>query len=217
MQGAAVKILDVRSLKIPDIKVIRFARFIDSRGFFAEHFRRSDFSENPQLDFMKRAAFLQCNESFSKSNTVRGLHFQWAPAMGKLVRTLRGRMTDMILDIRKGSPTLGKILFFDMPANTDLDWGEWIWVPPGFAHGNFFDQPSHIEYFCTAEYNPECEAGISPLAHDLDWSMCDRDLKREFDALISGEMLITDRDRNGHSLASWLRTPFSNNFQYPDY
>ena len=105
-----MKILDVKSLAISDIKVIRFGRFGDHRGFFAEHFRKSDFGTHPQLDFMAGVEFSQCNESFSRPGTIRGLHFQWNPYMGKLVRTLSGRMTDMVLDIRKGSPTFGKIL-----------------------------------------------------------------------------------------------------------
>ena len=111
-----MKILDVKSLAIPDVKVIRFGRFGDHRGFFAEHFRKSDFMGHPQLDFMAGVEFSQCNESFSRPGTIRGLHFQWNPYMGKLVRTLSGRMTDMVLDIRKGSPTFGKIILYDMPA-----------------------------------------------------------------------------------------------------
>ncbi len=211
-----MKILGVISLRIPAVKVIRFARFADNRGFFAEHFRQSDFLNHPQLAFMRDIKFLQCNESFSRPGTVRGLHFQWNPKMGKLVRTLSGRMTDMILDIRKGSPTFGKVILYDMPANSDTDSGEWIWIPPGFAHGNYFMQPSHIEYFCSAEYNPDCEGGISPFAEDLDWSMCDPALKREFDAVKSGNALMTKKDREGYSVASWTRNAASNNFMFPD-
>ena len=97
--------------------------------------------------------------------------------MGKLVRTLSGRMVDMILDIRKGSTTFGKIIAYDMPSEHEADYNEWIWVPPGFAHGNFFTEDSTIEYFCSGEYSPGCEAGISPLAADIDWSLCEGSLK----------------------------------------
>lgn len=209
-----MKILEVKSLAIADIKVIRFGRFEDHRGFFAEHFRKSDFGTQTQLDFMKGIEFTQCNESFSRPGTMRGLHFQWDPYMGKLVRTLSGRMTDMVLDIRKHSPTFGKILLYDMPANKDADFGEWIWLPPGFAHGNYFREDSHIEYFCSSEYSPGCEAGISPLAADIDWSICDPDLKREFDAVASSNPLMTDKDRNGHSISSWVANPNSNRFLF---
>jgi dTDP-4-dehydrorhamnose 3,5-epimerase len=134
--------------------------------------------------------------------------------MGKLVRTLSGRMTDMVLDIRKGSPTFGKIIAYDMPARTDADFGEWIWVPPGFAHGNYFREITHIEYFCTGEYSPGCEAGISPVATDIDWSFCDPELKREFHSVAYADPLMTDKDRNGHSLASWVSNPNSDRFLF---
>jgi dTDP-4-dehydrorhamnose 3,5-epimerase len=199
-----MKILEVKALELEDVKVIRYARFVDHRGFFSEHFRKSDFYGHPQLGFMKGVEFFQCNESCSKPGTIRGLHFQWNPYMGKLVRTLRGRMVDMVLDIRKGSPTLGKIICHNMPAAPDADFGEWIWVPPGFAHGNFHAEESHIEYFCSGEYSPGCEAGISPLAGDIDWEFCESELKREFDLIATCDPLMTDKDRNGYSLASWL-------------
>ena len=204
-----MKILNVKSLAISEIKVVRFGRFADHRGFFTEHFRKSDF-EN--LDFMRGIEFLQCNESYSKPGTIRGLHFQWNPCMGKLVRTLGGHMTDFALDIRKGAPTFGKIIGYDMPADLKEDFGEWIWIPPGFAHGFFSKQNSHIEYFCSGEYSPGCEAGISPLATDIDWSLCDPILKKEVDAVIAGNILITEKDRNGYSLESWKRNPDSKRF-----
>ena len=204
-----MKILNVKRLAIPEIKVIRFGRFADHRGFFTEHFRKSDFAN---LDFMKEIEFLQCNESYSKPGTIRGLHFQWNPYMGKLVRTLSGHMTDLVLDIRKGAPTFGKIIGYDMPADLSADFGEWIWIPPGFAHGNFYKQNSHIEYFCSGEYSPGCEAGISPLAEDIDWSWFDPELKREFDVIAAGNLLITDKDRNGYSLESWKRNLNSERF-----
>jgi dTDP-4-dehydrorhamnose 3,5-epimerase len=208
-----VKILDASDLVIPDIKVIRFARFRDHRGYFTEHFRKSDFLS--RLPFMKDVEFLQCNESASKSGTVRGLHFQWNPYMGKLVRTLSGHMVDLVLDIRKGSPTFGKILAYDMPASPSAEFAEWIWVPPGFAHGNFFMADSLIEYFCSGEYSSGCEAGVSPLAHDMDWSLCDPTLKNDFDAIVMNTALMTDKDRNGYSLATWLDSRNSNQFVFP--
>jgi dTDP-4-dehydrorhamnose 3,5-epimerase len=207
-----MQILDVKSLEIPDIKVIRFSRFADRRGFFAECFRKSDFMTHPQLSFMRGIEFFQCNESYSKPGTIRGLHFQWNPYMGKLVRTQKGRMTDLGLDIRKGSPTFGKIIGYDMPADLNADFGEWIWLPPGFAHGNYFMEESHIEYLCSGEYSPGCEAGISPFAVDLDWSMCDPELKAEFDAIASAGPLMTEKDKNGYSLSSWTGNPDSDRF-----
>jgi dTDP-4-dehydrorhamnose 3,5-epimerase len=132
--------------------------------------------------------------------------------MGKLVRTLKGRMVDLVLDIRRGSPSFGKIIGYDMPASLNAGFGEWIWVPPGFAHGNYFTEESHIEYFCSGEYNPDCEAGISPLAGDIDWSLCDSKLKEEFDTIASECSLMTDKDKNGHTVASWTRNSNSDYF-----
>lgn len=206
-----MKIIDIKSLAIPDVKVVRFARFPDHRGYFTESFRRNDFNG---VDFLKGIEFLQSNESYSKKNTVRGIHFQWDPPMGKLVRTLNGHMIDMVMDIRKGSPTFGKIIAYDMPASPEMEYGEWIWVPAGFAHGNYFKKPTQIEYYCTAQWNPNAEAGISPLSPDIDWSLCDKKLKKTFDGIIAQGALITDKDINGFSLKTWSDDPRSDHFTW---
>ena len=209
-----MKILEVKDLAIPDVKVVKFARFADSRGFFTEPFRRSDFDNPPEMKFLCGVPFLQVNESYSKPGVMRGLHFQWNPFMGKLLRTLTGRMYDMFCDIRKGSPTYGKIAIYDMPVDMERDYSEWIWVPPGFAHGNFFNEDSIIEYFCSGEYSPGCEASISPLSEDLDWSLCDKNIKSVFDEIISKDLKITDKDKFGYSLKAWTEDERSNNFIY---
>ena len=211
-----MKILSITDLAIPEVKVIRFARFRDNRGYFSEHYRFTDFESGDAAPSMKGVRFLQMNESFSRPHTVRGLHYQWNPFMGKLVRTVRGRMIDMVLDIRKGSPTYGKIIAYDMPVTGEEDYSEWIWVPPGFAHGNTFTEDTVIEYLCSGEYSPGNEAGISPVADDLDWSLCDTDLASLFQQIARSTELMTDKDRNGLSLASWTADPRSENFQYDE-
>lgn len=209
-----MKILEVRSLQLDAVKVIRSARFRDHRGYFTELYGKSDFESHPDVSFMKGVDFVQCNESFSLKGTVRGLHFQWNPYIGKLVRTLAGRMVDVVLDIRKGSATFGKAICYDMPAGRTADYHEWIWVPPGFAHGNFFTEDSAIEYFCSGSYNPDCEAGISPLSADIDWSLCDAGLKKEFDNIAFSTELITDKDRDGFTVQGWQSDERSDNFIY---
>jgi dTDP-4-dehydrorhamnose 3,5-epimerase len=209
-----MKITGVKSLAIPEIKVITYARFCDHRGYFTEPFRKSDLATNPETIFLREIEFVQANESFSQANVIRGLHFQWNPYMGKLVRCIRGRMVDLVLDVRKSSPTLGKIIAYEMPARVESDFSEWIWVPPGFAHGNFFTEESMIEYFCSGEYSPGCEGGVSPLATDLDWSLCDSGLKMEFDNLIATTLVISDKDKNALSLQAWLADERANNFLY---
>lgn len=207
-----MKIVDVKETAIPDVKIVTFARFCDHRGYFTEPFRQSQFLE--EIPFLKDVRFVQVNESYSKTGVMRGLHFQWNPFMGKLVRTVQGRMVDLFLDIRKGSPFFGKIGAYEITADPEKNSADWIWVPPGFAHGNFFTEDTIIEYFCSGEYSPGCEAGISPLASDIDWEVCDTGLKAEFDALTKNTSTMTEKDINGFSVSSWTNDERSNNFRY---
>jgi dTDP-4-dehydrorhamnose 3,5-epimerase len=211
-----VKILEVRTLAIPELKVVRFERFRDERGYLTEPYRRSDLDAVSEVDFVAGVSFPQTNESYSRAGVVRGLHFQWSPFIGKLARAITGRMVDLALDIRPDSPTLGKIVAYDLPASPEAEWSEWIWVPPGFAHGNFFTEDTVIEYLCTGEYSPESEAGISPLASDLDWSLCDDDLRREFEEVVRTAPIISDKDRGAASLSSWLDDTRSAYFRYSE-
>lgn len=212
-----MKILAVKTLALPEVKVIEFALFKDHRGYFTEPFRKSDIISHPDLPFSHAGDFVQQNESFSLPYTIRGLHFQWNPYMGKLVRTLSGHMVDIVLDIRKNSPNFGKVILYDMPHISSADAYEWIWVPPGFAHGNLFLQSTTIEYLCTGEYSPGCEAGISPIAADLDWSLAETALKSQFDNVVtSPKILMSDKDKNGLSLTAWNNDVRSSNFTYGD-
>jgi dTDP-4-dehydrorhamnose 3,5-epimerase len=207
-----MKLLSVTELALPEIKVIEFARFRDERGYFTEHYRKSDFQSNKLTDCMRDVEFVQMNTSFSRAGTIRGLHFQWNPYMGKLVRTIQGRMIDLVLDIRPDSETLGKIIAFDMPADAESENDRWIWVPPGFAHGNYFPQDTTIEYLCSGEYSPGCEAGISPFARDLDWSLAAPDLASMFANAANSQPLITDKDRDSLTIAGWVHDDRSRNF-----
>jgi dTDP-4-dehydrorhamnose 3,5-epimerase len=209
-----MKILDVTSLAIPAIKVIRFARFKDNRGFFCEHYRASDFSGHPGMESLHGVSFYQMNESFSRPDTIRGMHFQWNPYMGKLVRCVLGRMVDLVLDIRKKSPTFGRLIAYDMPGRLDAEFAEWIWVPPGFAHGNMFTEDTMIEYLCSGEYSPGCEAGISPLSEDIDWSLCDPNLKATFDQIATTTERISPKDRQASGVSAWANDSRSENFLY---
>jgi len=210
-----MQILDVENLKLPEVKIIRYKRFSDNRGYFSETFRESDFKNNEHMDFLRGAEFVQVNEAFSKKGVIRGLHFQFDPYMGKMVRTLEGRMIDFALDIRKDSETFGKILAYDMPYSSGGDYGEWIWVPAGFAHGNLFTEDSRVEYFCTGQHNPGGEVGISPFAGDIDWSLCDSKLKEIFDKVGKGagaSSLISEKDLSGLSLGEWKSDERSEEF-----
>ena len=199
-----MKITSITNTVIPGAKLIHFDRFPDLRGYFLETFRASDFIHH-ELNIFPNG-ILQTNESFSYKNVLRGLHFQWNPNMGKLVRTISGHMVDLILDLREGSPTLGKIAAFDMPTSPSDTSTSWIWVPEGCAHGNFFLQDSHIEYYCSGAYNGACEAGISPYSEDIDWSICDPALKSLFFEL-KDSFITTPKDLNGLSFSKWMQSP----------
>lgn len=210
-----MKIIEVKDLAFPEVKVIRYQRFKDNRGYFTETYRRSDFETHPQLaPIFNGKPFIQTNESYSKKDVVRGMHIQWNPAMGKLVRTVLGHMVDIVMDLRKGSPTFGKMIAYDMPNDFESDYGDLIWIPEGFAHGNYYVEDSKIIYYCNASWNPKGETSISPLANDIDWSMCDAKLYEEFLKISTSDMIITDKDKNGYTLASWSEAADSNNFVY---
>jgi dTDP-4-dehydrorhamnose 3,5-epimerase len=207
-----MKIVAVRELELPGVKTVRFERFCDSRGYFSEVFRKSDMNKEVEIEIV------QINESVSHSGVIRGLHFQWNPFMGKFVRTIKGHMVDLILDIRIGSPTYGKIIAHDMPVALELPSDpEWIWVPPGFAHGNYFKKDDTIiEYLCTGEYSNGDEAGISPIADDLDWSMCNTFLRDEFKGIVDTGCIMSDKDRNGLTLEQWSKRKESELFVYEE-
>ena len=209
-----MKLLGEQELAIPGVRVVRFARFTDHRGYFTEHFRQSQFVS--EVSFLADVRFVQANESYSKKGVVRGLHFQWSPFMGKLVRTVHGTMVDLFLDIRKGSPTYGMAAAYEISAEAGQDSAEWIWVPPGFAHGNYFIEDTTIEYFCSGEYSPGCEAGISPLADDVDWSLCDKGLKAGLDRALQNRELMSDKDVKGLTMAQWSADERSGNFLYEE-
>ena len=99
-----------------------------------------------------------------------------------------------------------------MPAAQDRDRAEWIWVPPGFAHGTLLTEDSVVQYLCTGAWSPGCELSISPLADDLDWSLCEPSLHDEIRGLLDGGAELNDKDRDGLSLAAWTADPRSDFF-----
>jgi dTDP-4-dehydrorhamnose 3,5-epimerase len=206
-----MKINSIFEAEIAGVKLIQFERFLDKRGYFSETFRDSDFLQNNLGIFPN--GILQTNESYSRRNVLRGLHFQWNQPMGKLVRTITGHMVDLVLDLRIGSPTQGKIMAFNMPIAPHDTISNWIWVPEGCAHGNYFLEDSYIEYYCSASYNGNCESGVSPFATDIDWSICDSKLKNLFFDM-KDSFITTSKDLNGHSVESWMSSSDAENFKF---
>jgi len=140
-------------LDLPGLVLIELTIYRDSRGFFTERFQAARFAEH---GLPKQ--FAQDNHSRSAPGVLRGLHFQHDPPQGKLVGVIRGRIWDVTLDIRPGSPTFGKHLGLELSDRN----GRLLWVPPGFAHGFCVlgDEAADVVYKTTRPYNPAGEGGI---------------------------------------------------------
>ena len=205
-----MKILEIKSLVFPEVKVIKFARFSDNRGYFTELYRKSDFQK---IDFLKDKEFVQNNESYSKSGVVRGFHFQWNPYQEKLVRTVKGSMVDLFLDIRIGSPTFGKIGAYKLETKPDNDYCDWTWIPKGFAHGLYFLEDSTVEYYCTSEYSPNTEASITPVDEAIDWSLVDKDIADKYKSNLP-TAIISQKDKAGSTLGEWTKDERSQFYRY---
>jgi len=200
-----MKILEVKSLALPEVKVIRYARFSDERGYFTESYQMKEFASHEQLaPIFTNRPMVQLNENYSKPKTVRGLHSQWTPKQNKLVRTIWGRMVDVVVDIRPNSANFGRGIMYDMPADPTADFGELIWVPFGFAHGNYYTVESKIEYLVDTPWGgTEGEGGISPLSPNIDWDMCEPHLLAEYKDILGASPLLAPKDRDGMSLETW--------------
>jgi dTDP-4-dehydrorhamnose 3,5-epimerase len=157
-------------------------RFGDARGFFAETYR---------AEWLPSEAFVQDNHSRSRRGTVRGMHFQTAPGQGKLVRCARGAIFDVVVDLRRRSPTFGRWEGFAL----DDDELRVLWVPVGFAHGFCVTaEQADVTYKVTSYYDPATEAGFryDDPAVGIDWP--------------AGDLLASGRDRTAPALADIAAT-----------
>lgn len=139
-------------LEIPEVILIKPKIFADERGFFMEFYKQSEFTEAGI-----NLTFVQDNHSRSRKGVLRGLHYQLHPkAQGKLVRCMRGKIWDVAVDIRRGSPTYAKWVSVELSEDNKY----MLWIPPGFAHGFIALEDSDMMYKCTAEYDPNLDRGI---------------------------------------------------------
>jgi len=194
-----MNILAIQELEIPEIKIIRFAKFNDERGYLTEIYNENDFEK--YCDFLKNYKFKQVNETFSLKNTFRGLHFQFKPPMGKLVRLIYGKLFDFALDLRPHSHTYKHIVAYEVQSTCEFS--EWIWLPPGFAHGAWLLENSMIEYFCTETYNPVSEQTISIFSEDINWTKCNPKIITEFSKIDKTTLKIKERDLQAMSIFDW--------------
>ena len=187
----------VEPTAIDGVRLVRPRLFRDERGWFTEVLQAAAFEE-----LGLPSQFVQVNQSRSAKGVVRGLHFQWDPPQGKLMRVVTGRAFMVAVDIRPGSPTLGRAVTVEASADEPL----LFWAPASFARGfAALSDIAEVEYFCTAAYNPVAESGIrwDDPAIGISWPV--------------DEPLLSPRDAVAGSLAEWLARPESDVFRYrPD-
>lgn len=186
--------LTIHSRHLNDIIVVKPEVYEDERGFFMEFYREDQFKE-----LGLPAKFVQANHSRSQKHVLRGLHFQWSPPMGKLMRVTYGSAYLAAVDIRKGSPTLGKWFGMEISAQNKLQ----IWAPAGFARGFcVLSDFAEIQYLTTGVYNNKCESGLR-------WN--DPEIGIEWP---DKNPILSDKDKNAQSLKEWLSKVDSDNFTY---
>lgn len=159
--------IEVIKTNIEGVLIIQPKVFGDERGYFLESFNAREFAKKTGLSI----AFVQDNESKSKYGVLRGLHFQLPPyEQSKLVRCVRGRVLDVAVDIRKGSPTYGKWVSCELTEENHRQ----FFVPKGFAHGFcVLSDDAVFQYKCDNFYAPQADGGISILDDSLgiDWGI----------------------------------------------
>ena len=186
----------IEDTPLAGLKVVTPRRFGDERGFFSETWSARAFEAvEPGV------SFVQDNHSLSaRAGTLRGLHYQSPPhAQGKLVRCGRGRLWDVAVDARGGSPTYGQWFGTELSAEN----GRQLWIPAGFLHGFLSLSPdAEIVYKCTAFYEPAADGAVRWDSCGIDWP---------FDAveggMPEGGPVISDKDAAAPALAEW-KTPF---------
>lgn len=153
--------MEVIKTEIDGVLIVEPKVFGDSRGYFFESFNAKEFKAKTGID----VTFVQDNESMSGYGVMRGLHFQRPPfTQSKLVRCVRGRVLDVAVDIRKGSPTYGRHVAVELTEDNHRQ----FFIPKGFAHGfAVLSETAVFQYKCDNFYAPHSDAGISILDSSL--------------------------------------------------
>lgn len=190
--GEVTRIMDVVNTTLPGVKIIRPKRFGDARGYFSETFNRRAFGDRVSgaIDFV------QDNVAYSaQPGTVRGLHFQAPPfAQDKLVSAFRGKILDVAVDIRRGSPTYGQHVAIVLDAAQ----GDQVFIPAGFAHGYCTMEADCLVFYKVSNfYAPQAEAGLA-------WNDPTLGIAWPVDP---GEAELSAKDRTWPRLCD-LRSPF---------
>lgn len=161
----------------PGLIIIEPTVFTDSRGYFFESYNENNFKA-AGIDIQ----FVQDNQSKSTYGVIRGLHYQLAPyAQTKLIRVLSGHILDVVVDIRKGSPTFHQVLTIELSAANNKQ----LLVPKGFAHGfSVLSETAEVMYKCDTCYHKASETGIlfNDTELDIDWQ------------IPAGKAIVSDKD-----------------------
>lgn len=183
--------MEVIKTNIDGVLIIEPKVFEDARGYFFESFSQREFEQK-----VRKINFVQDNESKSVYGVMRGLHFQTPPfAQSKLVRCVRGRVLDVAVDIRRGSPTYGQHVAVELSEVNHRQ----FFIPRGFAHGfSVLSETAVFQYKCDNFYHPEADGGISILDSSLgiDWR------------IPTEHAILSDKDTK-HPLLKDFGSPFS--------
>jgi dTDP-4-dehydrorhamnose 3,5-epimerase len=182
--------LSIRRTSLPDVLVVEHEVFEDDRGFFMEVYRSDEFAAHAGLGLP--STFVQLNHSRSVRGVTRGLHFQWDPPMGKLMRVVRGEAFLVAVDIRPDSSTLGRHESIIASEQNRLQ----LWAPASFARGFcVLSDVAEVEYLTTGTYNPAAESGVrwDDPQIGIDWPV--------------QEPILSRKDAEAQSLAEWLDRP----------
>ncbi len=184
----------VEKTPIDGVVIVKPQIFRDERGFFSEIYRQDQFKKLGLPD-----TFVQLNHSGSVKGVTRGIHFQWDPPMGKLMRVTVGKAFLVAVDIRKGSPTLGKWFGAEASAENGIQ----IWAPASFARGFcVLSDYAEIQYLCSGVYNNKGESGIrwDDPEIGIAWPVKDP--------------ILSKKDQTAQTLSEWLRRPESDYVPY---
>lgn len=172
--------MQIKSSDIPDVKIIEPRIFSDERGFFLETYHAQRYAEAGIPD-----KFVQDNHSGSRQGTLRGLHYQIRCAQGKLIQVVVGEIFDVVVDLRRSSPTFGRWLGTLLTAQNKLQ----LWIPQGFAHGFYvISEWAEVTYKTTDYYAPEWE-------RTLLWN--DPDLKIDWQIPANTQPIVSAKDQQG--------------------
>jgi dTDP-4-dehydrorhamnose 3,5-epimerase len=186
--------LKIESRHLGEVVVLVPQVFEDERGYFMETFRADTFR-----DLGLPQSFVQENHSYSRKGVLRGLHFQWDPPMGKLMRVTRGTAFLVAVDVRQGSPTVGKWVGIEASAENRKQ----VFAPPSFARGFCaMSEDVEVQYLCTGVYSSKAESAIR-------WD--DPDIGIAWPVTPS---IISEKDRKAQTLKEWLASADAQHFAY---